>query len=268
MTPPSAAGVRQVAAALGQRLDASPLAMLLDVDGTLAPIAPRPSDARVPAATRAVLERLATAPGVHLALVSGRGAEDAAVIVGVNGVWAIGNHGMEIRTPSGELEADASVREYESAVARAAGALEQAVAEVPGALVENKRWTLSLHYRLVDESKALVLIARARDIAAELKLRVTEGKKVVELRPPVPVDKGSAAVALASRLGALDGGVIFFAGDDRTDEDAFLALRRASSSAITVRVGPEGVETNAEFRLDSPEELRELLALVAERRRV
>ena len=261
-----ASDVRAVATALGARLDATPLAMLLDVDGTLAPIAPRPADARVPAATRAVLERLAAAPGVHLALISGRGAEDATVIVGVNRVWAIGNHGMETRTPAGAIEADASARRFEGAVAQAARALEESIADVPGALVENKRWTLSLHYRLADEAKVPALIDRARSIAAGLQLRVTEGKKVVELRPPVSVDKGSAAVALASRLGALEGGATFFAGDDRTDEDAFRALREASSSAITVRVGPEGVETNAEFRLESPDDLRALLELIAERR--
>jgi len=89
-----------------ERLDGSPLVLLLDVDGTLAPIAPRPEDAEVPAATRRVLEALVARPGVHVVVVSGRSAADARRLVGVPGTWTIGNHGIETIVPDGTISID------------------------------------------------------------------------------------------------------------------------------------------------------------------
>lgn len=258
-------GAAEVVAAIGTRLDRRPLAVLLDVDGTLAPIAPRPADARVPEETRRVVQALVTLPGVHVAAVSGRAASDSARLVGVPGIWVLGNHGMETQSPDGALHADPDAQRFDGAVASAARELERLARETSGALVENKRWTLSFHYRLVDERSVAALVAAAREIGESAGLRVTEGKKVVELRPPVAVDKGTASVALVERVGALDGGAVLFAGDDNTDEDAFRALRERAPGAVTVRIGPAGVETAAEFRLESPQELRDLLAAVASR---
>lgn len=267
-------GARQVdavVAAIGDRLDGSPLAVLLDVDGTLAPIAPRPADAHVPAAMREALRRVIDLPGVALALVSGRSVEDAWRVAGIAGAWVIGNHGFELRTPDGQASALADVRPYESAVAEAARLLTSGPA-VPGALLENKRWTLSLHYRLVDPQQAPALIAHARGVAADLGLRVTEGKKVVELRPPLDVNKGTASVALAQQLGALaHNASAVYAGDDRTDEDAFRALRSHGPRPVTARVMAGGEDrahepTDAEFSLASPDELRLLLEWLAARR--
>lgn len=258
--------VDDVVAAISARMDGRPLLIMLDVDGTLAPIAPRPEDARVPDETISVIAKLAAARGVHVALVSGRAATDSARMVRVPGIWALGNHGMERRSPDGTVTPAREVAGFEGSVAAAAQALEAVTSGTPGALVENKRWTLSLHYRLVGDAAVPALIESARRTAAETGLRVTEGKKVVELRPPVAIDKGSAAVALAEELGAFAGdGVVFFAGDDRTDEDAFRALRARSTRAITVRVCGETIETSAEFRIAGLEALRELLSVIAQR---
>nr|MBA3891979.1 trehalose-phosphatase [Gemmatimonadaceae bacterium] len=102
---------------LRDRLDASPLIVLLDVDGTLSPIAPTPGAAFVPAATRMSVERLAAAPGVHVSLVSGRAAADARQLVGATGVWAVGNHGFERIAPDGSLEADATMAPWQARIA-------------------------------------------------------------------------------------------------------------------------------------------------------
>jgi trehalose 6-phosphate phosphatase len=257
--------------AVGNRLDGSPLALMFDIDGTLAPIAPTPADAGVPEQTRNVLRRLAVLPRVTVVLVSGRSAEGSWKLAGVTGAWVIGNHGLELRTPDGEMSVHEEARRFEPAVAKAARTLKPMERAFPGAIVEDKRWTLSLHYRLVAPDAAPVLVERARQVADAMGLRVTEGKKIVELRPPVTVDKGTAAVAFAERHGALrDDASAMYAGDDRTDEDAFRQLRERSSRAVTARiVGADdraGEQTHAEFALASPDELRQVLDWLAARR--
>lgn len=266
MSAPTAQRARDVLEAIGGRLDGRPLVILLDVDGTLAPIAPRPEDARVPDETTSVIATLAACPGVHVALVSGRAAGDAARMVPVKGLWTLGNHGMERRSPDGVVRPAPGVAEFEARVAAAARALAPAVRDTPGALVEDKRWTLSLHYRLVDDAAVPALMESARRVADDAGLRVTQGKKVMELRPPVAIDKGTATVGLAEELGGFAAaGTVLFAGDDRTDEDAFRALRARSARAVTVRVCGDPGETAAEFRLGDPPALYELLLAVARR---
>lgn len=255
----------------GSRLDGSPLALMLDIDGTLAPIAPRPEAAAVPAETLSALSRLTSATAVHVAVVSGRAAVDAFRMVPIAATWTIGNHGMEWRSPNGEAQVLESARPYAAVVAEAVSALAPSVRAVRGAILEDKQWTLSLHFRLVDQGAVPALEASARDIAAKLGLRVTEGKKVMELRPPIDVNKGTAALDFAHRIGALEGeGSMLYAGDDRTDEDAFRALR-PHGRAVTVRVmgaadDPQRVSTSAELTIDSPEEMRRLLLWLADRR--
>lgn len=262
---PAATRGGEVAAAIAGRVEGRPLVIMLDVDGTLAPIAPRPEDARVPEATRRAVAALSVVPGVHVALVSGRSADDSARMVNLPGLWVLGNHGMERRSPDGIVVPEPAAAAYEAVVAAAARSLEPLASATPGAFVENKRWTISFHYRLVDEADVPALVASARRVATETRLRLTEGKKLVELRPPIAIDKGTATVALAEELGAFHGaGNVLFAGDDRTDEDAFLALRERSPRAITVKVGDEPWQSSAEFRLDGPDDLRELLEQIAQ----
>lgn len=256
--------------AVGRRLDGRPLAITLDVDGTLAPIAPRPQDAKVPEDTRQVLHALAGLADVRVLLVSGRAASDAAWVASVEGAWVLGNHGLELRAPDGTLSADDAVRPFEQAVSRAARALERIAESTEGAILEDKRWTLSLHYRLVDPAAVPALQAVAHEVASATGLRITEGKKVIELRPPVDVNKGTATIALADRIGALGHDAsLFFAGDDRTDEDAFEALRSRKPDAVTVRVGAgedSPIDTHAEYSVGSPADLREILRWLATRR--
>jgi trehalose-phosphatase len=257
--------------AVGPRLDGHPLLLLLDVDGTLAPIAPRPDQATVPRATTDVLRRLMGCKDVAVALISGRSAEDARTVAQLDGAWIVGNHGLELRTPQGELTPNPQARTYEAVVADAARALGALEREVPGSFVENKRWSLSVHFRLADPGAVSALRDRVRDVARAAGLRVTDGKKIFELRPPVRVDKGTAALDLAKRIGALTRDAsILLAGDDRTDEDAFQALRALDDRAVTVRIAPhedDGESTTyAEFVLASPEALRVVLELLATRR--
>ena len=247
---------------LAARLDGDPLAVMLDVDGTLSPIAPRPEDAIIPEATKRALAALAVRPGVHVALVSGRAARDAQRMAGTDNVWVLGNHGIELITPDGDVTADPRAEPYRPAMAQVAQTLRGLTAPIRGVLVEDKVWTLSVHYRLAGDGVAGRLKGVMEELARRHGLRLTAGKKVIELRPPVQIDKGTAALALARELGALSADAsLLFAGDDVSDEDAFRALRERLSHAVTVRVA--GAEpdrpTAAEFTLPDTEAMRELL---------
>lgn len=243
------------------------LVLLLDIDGTLAPIAPRPGDARVPAATLDVLGTLAAAPHTHLALVTGRAPTDARRLVPVPGVWVIGNHGAEQLAPDGTHQVDPQVAAYAPALRRAVAELREALAAVPGAWVEDKGWSASVHYRQAAPADAPRVVEAARAAGARAGLRVGAGKMVVELRAPVAVDKGTAGVALAQALGA--GGptaAVLAAGDDVTDEDLFRRLAEAwpePGRVFTVRVGAPDVPTAATYRVPDPAAFRGVLEAVA-----
>lgn len=246
-------------------LSGTPRVIMLDVDGTLAPIASHPDLAAVPAETRAAIATLVRQPGVTVCIVSGRAAADARRVVGVDGVWVIGNHGAEVLRPDGGHEVDPAAALYAGAMERTAAALEPVVARVAGAWVENKQFTLTVHIRGVADAAVPQLRQAVGNIVAGEGLTVRDGKKVIEVRPPVPVDKGTAVVALARRLGALaPGASVLFAGDDVTDEDAFRALRGSEGAVVTVQVGSDGTAGSAaEYRVDDPAAMRKLLIELA-----
>lgn len=251
-------------AEMERRLAGDPLLLLLDVDGTLAPIAPRPEYAEMPADTRQVLNDLVKSPGVLVSILSGRAAADAFGLVGVDGLWTIGNHGFELREPGGDVQVQSDLEAYEPRIAEAVSRALTLAEQTPGVVVENKRWTASVHYRLAHPAAVPALTTSIEQLASSLGLRLTQGKEVLELRPPVNMDKGVAALALAERLGATArGGSVFCAGDDRTDEDAFRVLRGARPESVTVRVGAEAgrpvQDSAAEFYV---EDTRAMLALL------
>lgn len=235
-----------------ERLAARPLVLLLDVDGTLSPIAPTPESAMVPQPTRDALKRLVTVPDVHVALVSGRAAADAKRMVAVEGVWAVGNHGFETITADDEHVVDPQLARFRPALVAAAAAIAPFVAQHEGTQLEDKGWTLSVHYRRAAAGVGDRLGDLLAEIAASQGLKLTAGKMVFELRPPVAVNKGSASLRLLERLVG-EGGAALYAGDDRTDEDAFRTLRAARPETVTIRIQPERgeapAETAAEFTL-------------------
>jgi trehalose-phosphatase len=255
--------------ALVRRLIGSPLLFLLDVDGTLSPIAPRPAEATVPEATRRVLTDLAAMPGVHVAIVSGRSADDALRLVGVDGLWAIGNHGIEVAAPHRPPTVREDIAPFADQVAAASAWISDVARDLPGVLLEDKRWTASVHYRLADEAIVPGLTARVVQIASEHGLVVKHAKKTLELRPPVQVDKGTAALELAALVGATASDAsVLAAGDDLTDEDMFSALRVSLPGAVTVWVAHDSPTwtTAAEFSVPDTDALRDVLNEIAHRR--
>ena len=254
--------------ALGDRLGGSPRIVLLDVDGTLSPIAPRPEDAVVPAETRRAVASLASRPGVHVGLVSGRAAADARRLVAVTNLWVIGNHGLETIGPAGEIDVDPAAEAHRMAVSKASRRIASSLTHVPGVQLEDKVWTLSIHYRRADPALVPRLRSMLEATATQHGLRLTEGKAVFEMRPPVSLDKGTAVLALTGRLGGLAAGsTVVFIGDDTTDEDAFRVLREQAPSAVTVCVADGEAETAAEFRVPGPDAVREFLEWLGGRAR-
>jgi trehalose-phosphatase len=219
-------------------------ALLFDVDGTLAPIAPRPELARVPAETRAELARLA---GSYLlvACISGRAGEEAAALVGVDGIRYVGNHGLELDERAAELAAQV-------AAFRDAAALP----------VEDKGLSLSYHYRgAEDEETARAQLEEIAERARAEGLDPRWGRKVLEIRPAVAADKGTAVRALLAAVPARRG---LYAGDDTTDLDAFAGLVGAGlDHAVRIAVESEEAPTElaagADVIVAGPDELARLL---------
>lgn len=217
-------------------------AILLDIDGTLAPIVDDPGDARVPAETRAELRRLVGKYAL-VGCLTGRTREQALEIVGVPELEYIGEHGLE-------LAPDAD--EWLDVLAELAAA-----ADWP---VERKRLTLAYHYRTADdEAAALEVLRPLAERAERLGLRAKWGRKVLELRPPVDADKGTAVAHLLERRG-IDRAM--FAGDDVTDLDAFRAmdaLPLGVKVAIATSESPPQLTSEADVVVAGPVELLQLL---------
>lgn len=195
--------------------------LLIDIDGTIAPIAATPGAARVDEGARRALARLLP----HLTLVAaltGRRAADGAALINIADLPVIGNHGMETLA-GGTLVADPAVAPYVAPVHRVIERL-RSLPIPPGTILEDKGPTASVHYRLAPnlrEARATLFDLLA-PLAASEGLHLTEGRALIEIRPPVPIDKGHALrrICTTYRLEA----VVMF-GDDLTDVDAFHALR-------------------------------------------
>jgi trehalose 6-phosphate phosphatase len=220
-------------------------ALIFDVDGTLAPIVSRPDLAAVPTTTQQELERLVRGY-LLVACLSGRPREDAARLVGVAGIRYVGNHGLDLHPDAAGL------------TGRIAGFRDEVELEA-----EDKGLSLSYHYREAeDEEAASGELEAVAALAAERGLDARWGRKVLEVRPRVDADKGTAVRALLEDSGARRG---LYAGDDTTDLDAFRGLREAGLDhavvvAIASEEGPAELAGEADLVLGGPEGLTHLLS--------
>lgn len=258
---------------LPSRVAGIPLILLLDIDGTLAPLVRTPKAAAIPAATERLLDRFAASADVHVALVTGRAAADARGMLATRGIWIIGNHGAELQSPEGATVVDPQAAEYGDEISSAAADLSRVTPRFPGVIVENKRYSVTLHYRMAEPAMVPALQSLFEEVVARRGLLMSEGKKMFEMKPPVPVNKGTAVMELCRRLladrDAPSAPSIVFAGDDVTDEDAFRALREHMPGAVTIKVAEDrSVPTDAEFRVRNPEQMHEFLTWLAASRAV
>jgi alpha,alpha-trehalase len=237
------------------------LALFVDYDGTLTPIVSHPDAAVLSDAMHSTLERLARL--CELAVISGRDLADVRERVGIDGIYYAGSHGFDIAGPSGERAEYQEGTDFVPALDRAERALREALAEVPGCLVERKRFSIATHFRRVAESDlSTVREAVERTHAAHPGLRLASGKKVYELQPDIDWDKGKALRWLMQALDMDPGRFIpVYIGDDVTDEDAF---RELADEGIGILVAESPQPTRAACRLDDPEAVERFLNRLAD----
>lgn len=254
-------------------LAARPRALLSDIDGTISAIAPTPDAAVLLPGVRELLRRARAVFDV-VAVVSGRTAADARRLVGLPELDYLGNHGLEqLGAADGPPEERgyhvvAAAEPYVPRVAATLDAVERTLApRFPGILVERKGVTGSIHVRLApDPQAAATAVAQVlATLPAAQGLRITHGKQVLEVRPPLDAHKGTAIAALIRARGIR--GAIYF-GDDYTDMDAFRALHHLSASgrvhccsvAVLQTEAPADLARAADFALEQIAQVPALLA--------
>ncbi|HEX2740226.1 MAG TPA: trehalose-phosphatase [Rubrobacter sp.] len=229
------------------------VAVLTDIDGTLAPIVPTPDMSEVSEELRDLLRRLSEKV-LLVAGISGRKTEDAYELIGLEDVLYFGNHGFEILR-DGEVEVIPDALPYLDRVQE----LERMAREEltpEGALVEEKGITASVHYRNAPREVGERSVEFVKREGERLGLRITVGRDVVEARPPIKADKGTAVRTLVEEYRP---DMAMFIGDDTTDLDAFReleklreegALREILRVGVASGEGPPEIETEADIVVD------------------
>ena len=236
------------------------VAVFLDYDGTLTPIVASPELAVLSKGMRHTVEHLARYCTVGI--VSGRDLEDVRQLVNIDSIYYAGSHGFDIAGPRGERKEAQRAAEFLPVLDRAEQELQSWLHSLPGALVERKKFSIAAHYRKVAEEK-IGQVETAVDQVLEScpDLRKSSGKKVFELQPKLDWHKGKALLWLLDELELNRVDVLpFYIGDDTTDEDGFRALK---DRGVTVLVAKGSRNTEAQYQLADPDEVREFLQKLA-----
>lgn len=241
--------------------------VFLDFDGTLVSIARLPRGVRVSGPMRALLRGLVRRRDVRVCVISGRALNDLKRYFRLPGLILVGNHGYEVEGLRVKLPgAMRQVHRLVPHVKRLEQNLKKALSGTPGVYIENKAYTLSVHFRNVPRGMES-LVSRAVNIqkrrSENRRLQWRRGKKVWEARPGGPWDKGRAAQWIAARLRP---DAVLVIGDDRTDEDMFVRLK---GRALTVRVGFSRASKAAYFvrRQEDVARVLERIGVVSSRRK-
>lgn len=242
--------------------------LFLDYDGTLAPIAETPGRAVMPKETNDLLRQLSKMANCKIAIVSGRALKDISSRVDLKNIVYVGNHGFEIKGPKIDFKSSLPYR-YRKMLEKIKDKLEKNLSSIRGVFIEDKGFSLSVHYRLADkkdisliktEFYASILIYEVRN-----DVLVKAGKMVLEIRPPIVWDKGKVVLWLLARRKFVFRAkkikmLPIYIGDDVTDEDAFRSLK---DRGMTIFVG-KPKKTKAQFYLKDTFEVAEFLKSVLE----
>jgi trehalose 6-phosphate phosphatase len=254
---------------MGQIDGARRILLLSDFDGTLTPIVDRPELAAMPEETHRLLQKLTLQSNFTLGIISGRSLSDLKEKVNLSRIIYAGNHGFEIEGP-GLSFVNPIAEEIKPMLRIIRQILNMTVGTIKGVLVEDKGITLSVHYRQVrDEEVSEVKNKVEGVIRGPLSrgiVKVTPGKKVYEVRPSVPWDKGKAIRLLMKRYGKggrQSGLLPIYLGDDFTDEDGFRVIEKYGNG-ITVHIGENNADSIAKYYLSSPQEVQQFLTNLLE----
>ncbi|AFM16301.1 trehalose 6-phosphatase [Mycolicibacterium chubuense NBB4] len=236
--------------------------VMLDFDGTLSEIVGDPDTATLIPGADKMLESLAAR--CHVAVISGRSLADIQRRIGVPGLWYAGSHGFELVAPDGTHHENAAGTAAIRDLGVAYTELRQRLAGVDGLLIEDKRFSVAVHYRSVAPDRVDEIVAAVRIICQRNRLRVTGGRKVVELRPDVEWGKGKTIDWILDRINGTDLLLPIYIGDDLTDEDGFDAVRH-KGIGITVRSAETGDRRSAaRFALADPDAVCQFLDRISE----
>jgi trehalose 6-phosphate phosphatase len=247
-------------------------AILLDIDGTLAPIVETASNAHVPQTTRQLLHIVANRYGL-VACVSGRRASEARAMVGVGSISYLGSHGVELlRSGWTEAVLDPGVQEWVQRIRDFGREADTADTRKLRVRLEDKAAIVAFHWRgAPDEDAARAAVDAIAQRAEAAGLHTHWGRKVLEVRPPVKMDKGAGIRNLLDNAG---NGIeaALYVGDDSTDLDAFRALRelvdegrltRAVRVGVVSDEGPSAITADADVVVDGTDGVSELLSQLA-----
>ncbi|NP_001312864.1 trehalose-phosphate phosphatase A-like isoform X1 [Nicotiana tabacum] len=252
------------------------IALFLDYDGTLSPIVDDPDRAFMSGAMRATVRNVAKY--FPTAIISGRSRDKVYDFVGLAELYYAGSHGMDIMGPVRSVSDDYScikftdkqgkevnlfqpASEFLPMIDEVFRSLVELTKDITGAKVENNKFCVSVHYRNVDEKSWSAIGESVDELLKHYpRLRLTHGRKVLEVRPVLNWDKGKAVEFLLESLGLknCDDVLPIYVGDDRTDEDAFKVLREGNKGyGILVSSAPK--ESSAFYSLRDPSEVMEFL---------
>jgi alpha,alpha-trehalase len=258
MLPDALQSYDQIAAVVAARRPA----VLLEFDGTLSAIVDDPDAATLVDGAAEALKALAAQCDV--AVLSGRDLADLAPRVGLPGIWYAGSHGFEITAPDGPPHRNETAGAAVDVLEHAAAELRRRFALLDGVRVEHKRYAVAVHYRNAAPGAVREVTATVHTVGQRNGLRVTNGRKVIELQPNIAWDKGKALKWIVRRIAGPDPVLPIYIGDDLTDEDAFDAVRY-DGMGIVVRHGEQGDRpSSARFALDSPYAVREFIERLAQ----
>ncbi|MFC1667305.1 trehalose-phosphatase [Candidatus Omnitrophota bacterium] len=231
--------------------------LFFDYDGTLTPIVSRPGLAKFPRATKSLIKKLGKDPRFTVAIISGRSLKNIKKMVGLKGIVYAGNHGMEIEASGVKFLRPSAIDSARPIIKKIRSSLRKELGHVKGVIVEDKLATLSVHYRLAKPSHISTIKGRFNKMVKSYigpgKIKITSGKKVLEVRPSLAWDKGKAVTWLLKRKKTA---FSLYAGDDVTDVDAFRAIK---SKGISIFVGRPKKTTMADYFLKDPKDIGKLI---------
>jgi trehalose-phosphatase len=237
-------------------------ALFFDFDGTLSDIVADPAAATLVAGADTALKSLAELYPV--AVLSGRDLADIRSRIGIPGLWYAGSHGFEIVAPDGTHHQNEVAADAVPVLAQAAGELCAELAGVNGVAVEHKRFAVAVHFRNAAPEAAATVTAAVHRAGSRHGLKVTAGRKVVELRPNLDWDKGKTLEWIVDRVGGTGPLLPIYIGDDLTDEDAFDSVLH-DGIGIVVRHSEDGDRsTAARLSLAEPARVREFIERLVE----
>ena len=213
--------------------NAGKVLILSDYDGTLTPIVDKPDLAILSEEMKRLLQSMVKHPRYRLAIISGRAAEDVKRLVSVDGAFYVGNHGLEIMGPNLKSVYPEAER-ISPVIMLIREELHREIGQIEGLILEDKRLTLSVHIRLVHKEDVAAIKGAMKTITRKHgDVRVTGGKKVLEIRPKIPWDKGRASLWILKSVGGK--ALPLYLGDDKTDDDAFRSLKEGITILVSER---------------------------------